>query len=906
MWSLILSSAMMLTMTVNASAQTNITESFNCSSLKGYVNDSEVSNSYCWVEAAANRVMEIRYDTGVSSTLWVKNAELNLGLVDNSGWKYDSSQTYVAEVTCPEAGSNVLKQTFADGKASFNVTDMLKNAVSNGQISFRVAQSTDGLKFTFHKDSKADKLTITYYTESEFVEEFNSNAKAENIDEYINAFTTSTYLTDYNRIKNTDAKTQIAATVLSGKPYKTLSAAGKALDAAVAEYLKNPSYEDKSGKTVSYTAEYARAVQNESDAIKKDYAYLGSFNISGTNEGLIYALLKFNVKDVNFDFVRKATITYDTLDTFVTWYNRYAPGDYRTRVDAVTSEWVTGESTYASLYGTGGSSTVEKGVATAYIADTYETGRTYTKDNVKYNLVSAKMYADVTDNLKSRTDIDSDGNVSYRLSKAVVSEIEQSSYMVTKDTVFTLNIEYLNDSELLERIAAASTTEEFDNIVNSGVLDYDIIKKYNKLNNKSTVASNVMGKTYAGMDDFVSAFENAYNAYIQNPSFEDEAGITKALSNIEYAKVDNAWKASVDGDANKHYSDLINDYANMGMYNSNPGNGELIGAVNALLKFNISGINTDYVKKAELKYNVLPSFSNWYTYNPEGDYTTQIDAATSEWTNTSTYADYKANNTFEENVAEAYAEDKGTYAVMTADVTDSFKSSRADENGNISYRLSKKSQNGSNADNINFYVISKDCSYSIEIEYINDYELFKKYNEVKSNREALGEFIYNLAKIKEIKYNETVALIEIYGTDYSSLAELETAIANAGKNGSMKISDVTVTPSDTGFTGSFTVYNFAEENPDEDIYSDLANIVVASYTQDNEMIESYIVTDGGVADIEVPRTYYNDNGDPVVGVKSTLSFTLTKNENVDNIKVYVWDGFKTMKPYCKAEKIYSK
>lgn len=905
MWSLILSSAMMLTMTVNASAQTNITESYNCSSLKGYVNDSEVSNGFCWVEAEANRVMELKYDTGVSSALWVKSAELNLGLVDNSGWEYDSSQTYVAEVTCPEAGSDVLKQTFADGKASFDVTDMFKNAVSNGQISFRVAQSTDGLKFTFNKSSKTDKLTITYYTESEFVEEFNGNATAENIDAYINAFTTSTYFTDYNRIKNIDAKTQIAATVLRGIPYETLSAAGKTLDAAVAEYLGNPSYEDMSGKTVSYTAEYARAVQNESDAIKNEYAYLGSYNISGTNEGLIYALLKFNVKDVNFDFVRKATITYDTLDNFMTWYKRYNIGDYRTRVDAVTSEWVTGESTYASLYGTGGSSTVEKGVATAYIADTYETGRTYTKDNVEYNLVSAKMYADVTDNLKSRTDIDSNGNVSYRLSKAVVSEIEQSSYMVTKDTVFTLNIEYLNDSELLEKIAAASTTEEFDNIVNSGVLDYDIIKKYNKLNNKSTVSSNVMGKTYAGMDEFVSAFENAYNAYVQNPSFEDEAGITKALSNIEYASVDNAWKASVDEDSNKHFSDLNNDYANMGMYNKLD-NGELIGSVNALLKFNISGINTDYVKKAELKYNVLPSLSNWYTYNPEGDYTTQIDAATSAWTNTSTYADYKANNTFEENVAEAYAEDKGTYAVMTADVTDSFKSSRADENGNISYRLSKKSQNGSNADSINFYVINKDCSYSIEIEYINDYELFKKYNEVKSNREALGEFIYNLAKIKEIKYNETVALIEIYGTDYSSLAELETAIANAGKNGSMKISDVTVTTSDTGFTGSFTVYNFVEENPDEDIYSDFANIVVASYTQDNEMIESYIVTDGSVADIEVPRTYCDDNGDPVVGVTSTLSFTLTKNENVDNIKVYVWDGFKTMKPYCKAEKIYSK
>ena len=73
------------------------------------------------------------------------------------------------------------------------------------------------------------------------------------------------------------------------------------------------------------------------------------------------------------------------------------------------------------------------------------------------------------------------------------------------------------------------------------------------------------------------------------------------------------------------------------------------------------------------------------------------------------------------------------------------------------------------------------------------------------------------------------------------------------------------------------------------------------------MIESYIVDIDGEP-IEIDQMYYDEEKEEfVVGESDELSFTLTQNTgDIASVKVFLWDGFGTMKPYSDAKVIYTK
>lgn len=1137
-FSFLIALAMMTSLTgISMATETNETKTVYPDEVYRWDSRGCLGTGYCWVNA---QEMVVPFTTGDNSGIKIKSATLELGLLNNSNWKYDAAKTYIADVNClynndwdeTTSYEDMKKNIVADdavtatsvdttvdasspnGVINADVTNMVKKGLENGEISFIVSKNkASDDEFTFNRTSKTIKLNITYYTDEEFVSVLNS-ATEENIDDIIVELN-SGYVNAYKQLIH---KESIINTLLGITDYESVADFTETFETAYLDYMADPEPEDIPGTKVSVTfTDYASAQTNSESGLKYDYAYIGAYNV-------VRALIKFDISDINRDYVRNVILKYKTKAVFPNaanaWYTYDSTADYTTIVDGISSEWASTPYTTAvedlpEL--SKNANTINKD---GFVENT-EVSKTYkAEEHDTYGVLAANVTADFLSREIT------DGNISYMLRK-----METPGYVISDDGEFVLEIEYLNDAELLEKINGAETADTIAGILASGIFndnqtykayselnnktvinealfagityesmeafktafddayaaymenpsaedvagetytiaaeltgshdgtngitnltcygnqydmralirtdisginpeyvrkvrlvyplessyggfwnysteadykgtvqqvinewaygdtwvvhsnesffidknvatisnsgtqvmkadvtknvltqieagetkisylirkddittpaayvdpegfiglevelinDYELVQlinkaetgekigeilesglfddnetyiKYAKLNNKTTVNEALVG-TYEDIDAFNAAFETAYLEYLKNPSYEDKAGLTKTISFVEYGRTDTSQK-----------KDITADYASIGSY----------GSERALIKFNIGDINRSYVKKATLTYKLKDKFSTWFTYDPEKDYSATVMGISSDWTsvsadNTETVPDNaKYANTLDktgfienDNVATSYKKvENTTYAVMGADITEDFLS-REITDGNISYMLKRDASYDC--------VISTDGAYSIEIEYLNEYELLEKYKTVKDDKDALTDYITEIVKIEDLSgITPSVVAMFIYGKNFDTYEELIDAIEGAGKDGTMMVVNESVTAADT-ITGTFSVNNLNEGEATDTFYA-----IVASYTADNEMIESYIIDMDGEA-IEIDQMYYDEElGEYVIGESDELTFTLTENvSEVSVIKVFLWDGFNTMKPYGEATEIYKK
>lgn len=857
-------------------------------------------DGYSWV-GSFDIEMALQFVTGDNSGIRVKSAELEMKLVNNSGWKYEQ---YVLDTagtpTKYIAGVNALyKNKWVQGKgasyyvaltdkvvkddkktvtfekgetsatATVDITDMVKKGIADGKVSLIVNKEGADV-FTFNKDSGTIKLHLTYMTDTEFLPVINA-ATTENIDDIIAELDTA----HVNAYKGLVHKESIrSALVGDDKTYESVDAFAAAFETAYESYMQNPEEEDLPGKTKTVKVSlYGKGdTKNQTDTtIGNDYVSLGSY-------GCERALLKFDVKDINRDYVKKATLKYSLKDSFQNWYTYDKDKDYSARVDGVSSEWKIGDDRSSNI---NKSSFIEnEKVATSYKLTEMDTYAIYG--------------ADITEDFKTRTL--TDGNISYMLQRE-----ESYSCVIASDCTFEIEVEYINDYELLQLINQAETAEKIGEILESGLFADDATyKKYAKLNSKTRINTALIptGDGYASLDAFNTAFESAYTSYMQTPDEEDKAGKTAMIKSNKYGHGDTG---------NQDLTTIQNSYADMQW-----------SSTRVLIKFPTSDINRDYVKKATLTYRMSESkFSRsdgtyWWAYSPEADYYSAIiDGVSSDWeldesTEASTYYPEnskrentinKAGFTEKENITTSYKlTEMNTYAVMAADITEDFKTRALGDDKNISYMLRRNASDGKTV------VIDEKGEYTIVLEYINGYELLQKYNTVKNDSTALSAFITEVAKIegKTKDIEPEIAAMVIGGKEFSSYDALLAAIVDASAGG-MAVTDETVSTETAGtITGTFSICNFNEGEETDTVYA-----IVAGYNStSNEMLASYIVKNGdGKYEIEVDQATEGDDGIKI-GKTASLSFELTDADSkIDLIKVYLWKNFTTMSPYAEAKEL---
>lgn len=1126
LFSFLIAVSMIMSLTgMSVVAETNETKSFYPEGYYTWSTKGYQLEGYCWLDG--NLELVLPCNVGDLQTIRVKKVTLDMTIVQNSGWKeYNPETTYTGDIYClynndwnseisyADLTANVSeseKLTVASENSiiSADVTDSFKKGLDNGKISYIIKKNSESPKFVFNRSNKSIKLTVTYYSDDEYVSVLNS-ATEDNIDEIINSFENG-YVSLYNGLVH---KEYIIDTLLGRTDYESVEDFIETFETAYLDYMADPEPEDAKGKIVTYNfTDYARGYTNDNKGLRWEYANLGAY-------GIERVLIKFNVGNINKDFIKRVTLKYRIKSSLSSWFTYDPTEDTTTIVDSISSEWKSSPITMADAdlpELSKNENTIKKegfiektGVAVTYKAVEYGTyaqlAADVTKDfvareisdgNVSYMLrkaenpnyvvgddgeyvleveylndteviekinsvesadeinailtsglfndsVTYKKYSELNNNTlildelfesipydsmesfntafvdayeayienpseedeagevytisaeltgshdgtnaitnltcygnqydvralirtdiseidpryvravrlvypltgsyggfwNYSTDADYKGTVQHvingwkygdtwqvhrdesffidknvatiqnsgtRTMKADVTENllawrekgeTKISYLIRKNDINTpaayfdsksfvgLEVELLNDYEKLQLINSAETAEEIGEILASGLFEGDEYQKYAELNNKSVVNETVIGD-YENLDAFYQALTNACDEYLKNPSYEDKAGLTKAISYIEYGRTDVSQK-----------KELVTEYVSIGSY----------GTERALIKFNISDINREYVKKATLTYKLKDKFSNWYTYDPETDYTAEVLGISSNWTAITTthegevpenakYANTVGAEGFTENdaVATSYKKiENTTYAVMAADITDDFKSRKVTDD-NISYMLQRKQGNGS-------CVINTESAYTIEIEYLNEYELLEKYKTVKDDVAALTDYISEIVKIEEISgITPSIASIFILGRDFTSYVDLLDTIEDAGEGGNMAVVDENITVAET-VAGTFTVKNFIEGEETNTFYA-----VVASYTADNEMIESYIVDIDGEP-IEIDQMYYDEEKEEfVVGESDELSFTLTQNTgDIASVKVFLWDGFGTMKPYSDAKVIYTK
>ena len=827
------------------------------------------------------------------NTDYVKQVKLKYRSYDNylDKWTYSSDanyKTYIDAISSNwESGkawdktdfikaSDIAGVTVTDkttyGEFEADVTEDFKTRGldENGAISYSVYEKASDTPDFYIVKGEYFSLETEYYNNAELCEIINSKESKE---DFMKFFDGGLIESDkYDAYLSLNNKSSIADALFNGKPYASMAALKTAFETAYDSYAANPSYEDEAGNVVSAEKSDYLNIDRLNKAQNSGYASMGFYTVPGTSTvGVTNVLLKFDISKINKKFIKKVTLKYDILPQFSTWYTYDSSLPYTTKIDSAEPAW-SSEKDYSVNFPSNYKPVKES------IAETKKIDKgTY-----------ATLYADVTKDFKERAA----GNdaVSYGLNKI---EDVNGKYVVTKDCSYRLEIEYMNEYEMCQVINNAQNADEVQDVIVSGALgNDDIYTNYGKLNNKSVINEALLeGRPYSNAADVRVALETAYDNYIKNPSYEDEAGENVTIEHTAYAYADRSWHG-----AENPYADLSDGYSFLGRYNKG---GQKTGANETLLKFNVNGIDRDYIKSAKLVYQTVDKdrYSGStldYVYNPNGDYTTYVDEISSAWTNTSKYADTFGNDEFnssiKENVSTAYASFGERYATLTADITDSIKT-RAAEDGNISYRLRKNALDNSGSDTVNSYLIDSNCPYSIEIQYINDYEMYRKYTEIKDDKIKFASFLAQLGKIKNIRFNESIAVSEMFGKDYDNLDAIAAALRSVGSI-LITSSDITTNVTDTEINGSFKLNSFIEGDETTEI-----KVIVASYTSDKEMIESYICDD--VTEID-----QMSNGTPG---EADVTYKLTKNlDKVDNIRLFVWDSFVGMKAFTGAETLYSK
>jgi len=611
--------------------------------------------------------------------------------------------------------------------------------------------------------------------------------------------------------------------------------------------------ENEAGPIKTFTNTlYGQFDTNNNNPIGKSHSYLGAY-------GGERALIKFNIGDIKPDYIRKATLKYSSLPSYQTWYTYTPGGDVTTQIDRIDASWAVGDARTTV--------TVNKtGVAQAYGA-AVETN--------KY----AAFTADITEDIKTNA-ADENGYISYMLRKEAANGDNAKRYILTADVQFIIEVEFLNEYETLQLINNAETGDDIAEILESGLFnDNDTYVKYTKLNNKSVINAALVGE-YESYDDFINTFTDEYENYIGNPADEDKAGPIKTFTNTLYGQFDT-----------NNNNPIGKSHSYLGAY----------GGERALIKFNIGDIKPDYIRKATLKYSSLPSYQTWYTYTPGGDVTTQIDRIDASWAVGDARTTVTVNKT---GVAQAYgaAVETNKYAAFTADITEDIKTNAADENGYISYMLRKEAANGNNA---NRYILTADVQFTIELEFINEYEMFNKYNDVKNDIDALADYINQIATIEGLSnVNPEVAAIFLAGRNFESFDELLRAIKNVGENEQMMVAEEFVQVG-SSVQGTFKIKNFSVGTEDSD--PDLVYVIVASYADLNRMLEAQIVNFDGSEEIEVPKMLYDDETATfIAGESEELDFELTESvEDIKDIRVFIWENLDTIKPLAEAKSIYN-
>lgn len=809
----------------------------------------------------------LKYRTKSSFSSWFTYDPTNdtTTAVDSISNEWMSSPVSVADADLPELSqnANTLKKEGFIEKTDISITykaveygtyaqlaadvteDFLSREITDGNVSYMLRKA-ETPSYVIADDGEY-VLEVEYLNDAEMIGKINSAEAAEKIDSVLTSglFENDVTYKKYSALNN---KTAILNELFENIPYDTMENFNTAFADAYENYISNPSSEDEAGEVYTISAELTGSHDGTHG--------ITTLNCYG-NEYDVRALIRTDISEIDPRYVRAVRLVYPLAENYGGFWNYSTEADYKGTVQHIVNEWKYGDTWQVHKQE---SFFIDKNVATIQ------------------NSGTRTMKVDVTENLlawrgKGET------KISYLIRK---DDIKTAAAYFDSKGFIGLEVELLNDYEKVQLINSAETAEEIEEILASGLFGGAEYKKYAELNNKSVVNEALIGD-YENLEAFYLALANATAEYLKNPSYEDRAGLTKAISFVEYGRADVSQK-----------KDIAIDYVSIGSY----------GTERALIKFNIADINREYVKKATLTYKLKDKFSNWYTYNPETDYSAEVLGISSNWTaipvnttenipDNAKYANTLGVASFTENsaVATSYKKiENTTYAVMGADITDDFLS-REITDGNISYMLKRNSGKGG-------CVINTESAYSIEIEYLNEYELLKKYNEVKDDSVALTDYISAISKIEEISgIIPSVASIFILGRDFASYRELLEAIEDAGNGGNMAVVDEYVTVADT-VAGTFTVKNSIEGEETNTFYA-----VVASYTADNEMIESYIVDA-----IEIDQMYYDeDSGKYVVGESDELSFTLTENiGDIASVKVFLWDGFGTMKPYSDAKVIYKK
>jgi len=216
--------------------------------------------------------------------------------------------------------------------------------------------------------------------------------------------------------------------------------------------------------------------------------------------------------------------------------------------------------------------------------------------------------------------------------------------------------------------------------------------------------------------------------------------------------------------------------------------------------------------------------------------------------------------------------------------------------------LRKEAANGNNA---NRYILTADVQFTIELEFINEYEMFNKYNDVKNDIDALADYINQIATIEGLSnVNPEVAAIFLAGRNFESFDELLRAIKNVGENEQMMVAEEFVQVG-SSVQGTFKIKNFSVGTEDSD--PDLVYVIVASYADLNRMLEAQIVNFDGSEEIEVPKMLYDDETATfIAGESEELDFELTESvEDIKDIRVFIWENLDTIKPLAEAKSIYN-
>jgi len=494
----------------------------------------------------------------------------------------------------------------------------------------------------------------------------------------------------------------------------------------------------------------------------------------------VYVLCKFTLENVDSDGIGSAKLKFEINDT----------DTHSVYLDEIPDDWTT-SSKYSNTYGDSQWNVTPK-ISSA-------------------NSVAGKVSFDILDNIKNQLENGNGSDVYY----AFYTEAEQDVFNVIKDSVMIEidekpayqnfneadeeNIEYLilkyiesdfideykefedksfvnlkilekNDYESLDEIK-----EIFENSINAYHVDLinaadndtiedlllkylsnEVLENYNALEDKSEV-----NEIMADKDDYISIAEieealiNAINNYYERNAYLFEEGYYKEFSVFDYATAEYNQHTVGDG------------YAYVGAYNNSN---------RPMFKFDLRDIELDKVRSIKISYDVLPTYSTWYTYSPEAEYTTNFVKMHNNWQSSEkTYdSSFFADTTI---VGTTQKIDKGSYATLITDVTEDVKSRGLDSEF-ISYYLMNVSTDSK------YYAIDKTCNIKMLVEYANDAQgsytsnISNGEEEIPINSSVILDFDKTLNQDTVIKDNISITENDVLMNDYTVSVDNNQIIIN--------------------------------------------------------------------------------------------------------------------------------